>query len=89
MLEKAKSADGFIAALDQSGGSTPKALRLYGIPDKVSYRQQWDNVSQFVQFTQAFLVICGRRGINVRCGSSDAFKVSILKGLVFPYHARR
>ena len=27
------AADGFIAALDQSGGSTPKALRLYGIPD--------------------------------------------------------
>lgn len=26
-------ADGFLAALDQSGGSTPKALRLYGIPD--------------------------------------------------------
>lgn len=24
---------GFIAALDQSGGSTPKALRTYGIPD--------------------------------------------------------
>lgn len=27
------AADGFIAALDQSGGSTPSALRLYGIPD--------------------------------------------------------
>jgi fructose-bisphosphate aldolase class I len=27
------AADGFIAALDQSGGSTPGALRLYGIPD--------------------------------------------------------
>ncbi|MDA8440697.1 MAG: fructose bisphosphate aldolase [Propionibacterium sp.] len=27
------SGRGFIAALDQSGGSTPKALRLYGIPD--------------------------------------------------------
>ena len=27
------SAPGFIAALDQSGGSTPGALRLYGIPD--------------------------------------------------------
>lgn len=26
-------AKGFIAALDQSGGSTPKALRAYGIPD--------------------------------------------------------
>jgi len=30
-LNKVRSADGFIAALDQSGGSTPKALRLYGI----------------------------------------------------------
>jgi fructose-bisphosphate aldolase class I len=29
--EKVKSAKGFIAALDQSGGSTPKALGLYGI----------------------------------------------------------
>ena len=28
---KAKSGAGFIAALDQSGGSTPKALQLYGI----------------------------------------------------------
>ena len=32
-LTKIMTADGFIAALDQSGGSTPKALRLYGIPD--------------------------------------------------------
>ncbi len=30
-LDKVKNADGFIAALDQSGGSTPKALKLYGI----------------------------------------------------------
>ena len=30
-LDKIRSGDGFIAALDQSGGSTPKALRLYGI----------------------------------------------------------
>ncbi len=29
--EKIQSAKGFIAALDQSGGSTPKALALYGI----------------------------------------------------------
>jgi fructose-bisphosphate aldolase class I len=33
-LQKIKSAPGFIAALDQSGGSTPKALGLYGVtPD--------------------------------------------------------
>jgi len=33
MLNKMSAAPGFIAALDQSGGSTPKALRLYGVPD--------------------------------------------------------
>jgi fructose-bisphosphate aldolase class I len=33
MLEKIKSGQGFIAALDQSGGSTPKALKGYGIDE--------------------------------------------------------
>ena len=33
MLEKIKAGKGFIAALDQSGGSTPKALKLYGIEE--------------------------------------------------------
>lgn len=33
MAKQAAHKDGFIAALDQSGGSTPKALRLYGIPE--------------------------------------------------------
>lgn len=32
-FDKVRGDDGFIAALDQSGGSTPKALRLYGIPE--------------------------------------------------------
>jgi len=32
MMKKAASADGFLAALDQSGGSTPKALTAYGVP---------------------------------------------------------
>ena len=32
-FKKAQSGAGFIAALDQSGGSTPKALKLYGIPE--------------------------------------------------------
>jgi len=32
-LEKMKNQDGFIAALDQSGGSTPKALGLYGVTE--------------------------------------------------------
>lgn len=32
-FEQVKSGKGFIAALDQSGGSTPKALRAYGITE--------------------------------------------------------
>ncbi|WP_405242071.1 fructose bisphosphate aldolase [Lentisalinibacter salinarum] len=40
-LEKFRNEDGFIAALDQSGGSTPKALRLYGIDENA-----WSNEDQ-------------------------------------------
>jgi len=32
-FDKMKSGKGFIAALDQSGGSTPKALQFYGVDD--------------------------------------------------------
>ncbi|MEL7490784.1 MAG: fructose bisphosphate aldolase [Pseudomonadota bacterium] len=38
MAEQAAKKDGFIAALDQSGGSTPKALRLYGVEESA-----WSN----------------------------------------------
>lgn len=31
--EQVRTANGFIAALDQSGGSTPKALKLYGVDE--------------------------------------------------------
>ena len=33
MMQKIERGDGFIAALDQSGGSTPKALKGYGIEE--------------------------------------------------------
>jgi len=32
-LEKVRTAEGFVAALDQSGGSTPKALAQYGVEE--------------------------------------------------------
>lgn len=32
-LKKIQTDDGFVAALDQSGGSTPKALKLYGVEE--------------------------------------------------------
>jgi len=47
-LERMKSGKGFIAALDQSGGSTPKALKLYEL-DENSYsneEQMFDLVHQ-------------------------------------------
>ena len=49
-LDKITENNGFIAALDQSGGSTPKALALYGIEEsdysneeemfEISYRKK-------------------------------------------------
>ena len=47
-LDKVKNQTGFIAALDQSGGSTPKALMLYGV-DETAYEnddQMFDQVHQ-------------------------------------------
>ena len=47
-LEKIQNEDGFIAALDQSGGSTPKALRLYGISesDYSSNEEMFDRIHE-------------------------------------------
>ncbi|HEY8470457.1 MAG TPA: fructose bisphosphate aldolase [Longimicrobiales bacterium] len=39
-FEKIRLGDGFIAALDQSGGSTPKALKLYGIGEDAYSNEQ-------------------------------------------------
>lgn len=48
MLEKIITKNGFIAALDQSGGSTPKALALYGIENNefTNDEQMYDLVHQ-------------------------------------------
>ena len=42
---------GFVAALDQSGGSTPQALRLYGVPDSdyADDDEMFDLMYQFLQ----------------------------------------
>jgi len=39
-LQKIKNDKGFIAALDQSGGSTPKALKLYGVNEDAWTNEQ-------------------------------------------------
>ena len=40
MLEKIRTQNGFIAALDQSGGSTPKALKLYGVAESEYHSEE-------------------------------------------------
>ena len=46
--EKLRSQAGFIAALDQSGGSTPKALRLYGLQEN-----SWSNDAEMMDLMHA------------------------------------
>ncbi len=48
MLHKVRTDTGFIAALDQSGGSTPKALALYGIDDDA-----WSNDDEMFDLMHA------------------------------------
>jgi fructose-bisphosphate aldolase class I len=46
--EKLRSQPGFIAALDQSGGSTPKALKLYGVAEG-----SWANDAEMMDLMHA------------------------------------
>lgn len=48
MAAQAANKDGFIAALDQSGGSTPKALKLYGLAESA-----WSNEAEMFDLIHA------------------------------------
>jgi fructose-bisphosphate aldolase class I len=48
MAAQVANKDGFIAALDQSGGSTPKALGLYGVPESA-----WSNEDEMFDLVHA------------------------------------
>ena len=60
-MNKMRTGKGFIAALDQSGGSTPKALRLYGIEE-----------SEYLGEAQMFDLI---HAMRTRMIKSPAFKI--------------
>ena len=47
-LERMRNGPGFVAALDQSGGSTPKALRLYGIAE-----DSWSSTEEMFDLVHA------------------------------------
>jgi len=59
MLDKVRTENGFIAALDQSGGSSPKALGLYGVDE-----------SQYSGDDEMFDLI---HGMRARICTSDSF----------------
>ena len=67
-LEKMKNGKGFIAALDQSGGSTPKALKLYGI-----------NESEYSDNTEMFDLI---HKMRTRIIKSPAFNDTKILGAI-------
>jgi fructose-bisphosphate aldolase class I len=51
-----RTGKGFIAALDQSGGSTPKALKLYGV-DESSYSNE-DEMFDVIHAMRSRMVMC-------------------------------
>ncbi|MFM9082821.1 MAG: fructose bisphosphate aldolase [Actinomycetota bacterium] len=63
-LERMRTGKGFIAALDQSGGSTPKALRLYGIEE-----------SEYSGESQMFDLMHGMRARMVTSKEFDGSRV--------------
>jgi fructose-bisphosphate aldolase class I len=68
-LNEMGSGRGFIAALDQSGGSTPKALALYGIPE-----QAYGNEGQMFDFIHQ----ARARLIESACFTGDKILATIL-----------
>jgi fructose-bisphosphate aldolase class I len=69
MFDKVREGDGFIAALDQSGGSTPKALKAYGVgEDKYSSEtEMYDRIHE----------------MRTRIITSSAFDERILGAILF------
>jgi len=75
MMNRMKSDDGFIAALDQSGGSTPKALAAYGVqPDA------WkDDAGMFDQVHEMRSRIVGTPGFDKRVLGAILFEMTMDK----------
>lgn len=67
-LRRMHSDKGFIAALDQSGGSTPKALRLYGIPE-----------NSYAGDAEMFALV---HGMRTRIMTSPAFSGDCILGAI-------
>ena len=74
-LERARTGAGFIAALDQSGGSTPKALAGYGVTE-----DQYSTPEEMFDLVHAF---------RVRIATSPVFDSRIVGAILFEDTMRR
>jgi fructose-bisphosphate aldolase class I len=71
-LEQMRTKPGFIAALDQSGGSTPKALKAYGVTDE-------DYTDEDEMFAQV-------HGMRCRIMTNEAFNGGSIIGAILFQH---
>ena len=73
-LKRMKSDNGFIAALDQSGGSTPKALELYGVM-KDAYKNDEEMFDLVHEMRKR--IICDKAFNRERILAAILFKVTM------------
>ena len=73
-LERMQNGKGFVAALDQSGGSTPKALRLYGVLED-AYKN--DEEMFDLVHTMRKRIICNKAFDKDRILAAILFKVTM------------
>ena len=71
MLERLRSGEGFVAALDQSGGSTPGALEAYGIPES-DYSDETEMFDLVHQMRERVA-----RGLDERCVGAILFEATM------------
>ena len=68
-MERMRTGKGFIAALDQSGGSTPKALALYGVE-----KNEYANEKEMFDLVHAMRT----RIVSARAFNADRIFAAIL-----------
>ena len=71
MLERLRSGEGFVAALDQSGGSTPAALKAYGVQAS-DYRDEGEMFDLVHEMRERVA-----RGLDERCIGAILFEATM------------
>ena len=76
-LEKMRNGKGFIAALDQSGGSTPKALKLYGVNED-QYSNETEMYDLIHKMRSRIIKFIGDKIVAISTGQFKTATISIM-----------